>query len=76
MFVGSYQKDLKTMIVLSLIGTITIILLLNRLIEMTASQKIVQAPMKIPWRQRSILEIPCESNRARRQVYEVTIVQR
>ena len=36
LFIGSYQKDLyvpKTMIVLSLIGTITIIVLLNRFIK-------------------------------------------
>ena len=36
LFIGSYQKDLyalKTMILLSLIGTVTIIVLLNRFIK-------------------------------------------
>ena len=70
LFIGSYQKDLyvlKTMIVISLIGTVTIIMLLNRFIKGTHHTQRNEG---------SILEIPCGSNPAHRHMYEVTIVQR
>ena len=86
LFIGSYQKDLyvlKTMIVLSLIGTITIIVLLNRVIKGR------HRTQRNDWSEKDFantnqgsmaaevnIRNTCASNPAHRNMYELTIVQR